>query len=75
MNNIRQMRENKGMTQGQLAEKVGVSLDTISRYETGKRDPKATELRLMAEVLNCSVDNLLNPTQAPATAQGTQAAE
>lgn len=62
MNNIRYFREKAGLTQGQLAEKMGMALDSISRYENNKREPRASDLRHMAEIFNCTVDDLLNPT-------------
>lgn len=61
MNNIRYFREKAGLTQGQLAKKMGVALDSVSRYENGKREPRASDLRHMAEIFACTVDDLLNP--------------
>ena len=63
MDNMRYLREKAGLTQGQLAKKMGVALDSISRYENGKREPRASDLRRMAEIFECTVDDLLNPTQ------------
>ena len=40
---IKSRRNNLGMTQKQLAKKVGVTDVTISRYENGKREPSFTE--------------------------------
>ena len=42
--NIRKLRENRGMTQFQLGEKMGLSESTISLYEAGKREPDAATL-------------------------------
>lgn len=47
------------ITQGQLAEKSGLSLDTISRYETGKRSPRVTDLEKIASALGRSLAELL----------------
>ncbi len=82
MNNIRYFREKTGLTQGQLAEKLGIALDSVSRYENGKREPRASDLCRMADVFNCSIDDLLrsnnvNPTQPlseAAAEQGEKAA-
>ncbi|WP_423767196.1 helix-turn-helix domain-containing protein [Cloacibacillus porcorum] len=60
MNNIRLYRKKKELTQSQLANAIGVSLDTISRYETGKRDPKSKHLVKMASVLDCTVNQLVS---------------
>lgn len=59
MNNIRKFRESYGLTQSQVAEKIGVSLDTVSRYETEKREPRASDLCQMAKLFSCSIDELL----------------
>ena len=73
MNAIREFRKKKGWTQKDLADKLGVALDTISRYETESREPRASELKKMAEIFGCSVDAILNPTPSPAAEnrQGT----
>jgi transcriptional regulator with XRE-family HTH domain len=51
MDVIRYFREKAGMTQGELAKKVGLSLMTISRYETGKRNPCVNDLKRIARAL------------------------
>src|SRR5688572_2494593 len=48
---IREARERLGLTQGELAERIGKSQDAISHYETGDRAVVVTELPLLAEVL------------------------
>lgn len=58
MESIRFFRRKLGLTQTELAKKIGCSLDTISRYETNKREPRATDLLRMADVFGCSVDEL-----------------
>lgn len=52
---IKQAREIKKLTQKQLAEKVGVSEVTISRWESGERIPKATYLSNLSNVLDVPV--------------------
>ena len=65
MNAIKQYREAAKMTQVEVANKVGVSTATLIRYESGTREPRATELLKMSELFGCTVDELLgkNPTQ------------
>ena len=58
MESIRFFRRKLGLTQTELARKIGCSLDTISRYETDKREPRASDLFKMANVFGCSVDEL-----------------
>ena len=61
MINIRYFREKNNLTQTQLAKMMGMSLDTVSRYETGKREPKASDLCKMAEIFHCTLDELMTP--------------
>ena len=58
------MREDKGMTQAELAEKSGVSLRQIQAFEMGYRDiNKASVLTVLSlsEALECDVYEILNP--------------
>lgn len=59
MTSLRKMREEKGMSQIELAKKINVKSNTISQYESDKRTPNATMLKKIAYVLNCTVDDLL----------------
>ena len=56
---IARLRREKGMTQGQLAEKVGCYTKDISRWETGKHRPAAESLKALAEALECTMDDLI----------------
>jgi transcriptional regulator with XRE-family HTH domain len=47
------------MTQGQLAEKVGVQQRDISRWENGQREPGVLIVKKMAQALGCSMDDLV----------------
>lgn len=55
---LKAAREAAGLTQAQLAEKIGVLQHHISRYEAG-REPKALVLKKMAEALNCRMEDLV----------------
>lgn len=56
---IRQLREEKGMTQAELAEKLSVSDKAVSRWETGRGYPDITLIEPLASVLGVSVSELL----------------
>lgn len=56
---LRQLRENKRMTQSQLAQKVGVTRSMISAYETDIRLPSYDVLIALASVLGTNTDYLL----------------
>lgn len=57
--NIRNMRAKNKMTQDELAEKLFVSRQTVSNYETGKSNPDIDMLVKIAEVLNADVNILI----------------
>jgi len=57
---IKQLRETRNMTQGSLAEKIGVSSKTVSKWETGKGLPDIGLLQPLARALGISVIELMN---------------
>lgn len=52
---LRRLRKAQGLTQGELAEKVGVDIKTIVRYETGKNSPKVETLELITKELGAKI--------------------
>lgn len=57
--NIKTMRKNKGMTQEELAIKLNVVRQTVSKWEKGLSVPDADMLQKLAEVLETDVSILL----------------
>lgn len=57
---LRQYRKDKGMTQQELADLLGVSNKTVSRWESGSY-PDVTTLVALARALGVTVDELLDP--------------
>lgn len=57
--NIRQLRRDAGMTQEQLAEQLGVTRQTISKWENGSSVPDADVVSKMASLLDVPVNELL----------------
>ena len=57
---IRQLRENRGLTQADLAQTLGVSSKTVSKWETAKGLPDITLLQPLALALGISVIELMN---------------
>ena len=57
---IRELREKSRMTQVQLAEKLGVSDKTVSKWETAKGYPDITLLEPIAEAFRISVTELIS---------------
>lgn len=54
------LRKEKGLTQEQLGEKVGVTNKTVSRWETGTYLPSADALLIMSELFDVSINELLS---------------
>lgn len=57
---IKENREGINLTQEQLAEKLGLTAKSISRWERGKTMPDISMLGLLADILHVSVQELLN---------------
>ena len=57
---IRKLRENKNMTQEELAEKIFVSSKAVSKWETGAGFPEISLLEPLADALDISVIELFN---------------
>ena len=60
---IKQLWESRGMTQAELAEKIGVSSKTVSKWETAKGLPDISLLQPLAQALGISVIELMNGEQ------------
>ena len=56
---IKQWRKRIGLTQEKLADLVNVHLNTLSRWELGQREPRASEIAKLCEVLGVSEVELL----------------
>ena len=56
---IREIRVQKGVQQKELATSLGIAANTLSQYETGKREPDIKTMEKIADVLNVTVDDLL----------------
>lgn len=59
MLNIKRVREEKGMTQEQLAEKANVNRSLLNQLETGKlKNTSINTLQKIADTLNCKITEL-----------------
>lgn len=57
-NRIKELRQKNNLTLKELGQKVGLAINTISRYETGKREPKLETWQKLADYFNVSVSYL-----------------
>ena len=60
---IKHLREARNMTQAELAEQIGVSSKTVSKWETAKGLPDISLLQPLAQALSISVIELMNGQQ------------
>ena len=60
--NIRMLRKKAGLTQIELAEKIGVSIATLRRWEAGETAPTGTRIIELAERLGTSPDSIVSPS-------------
>lgn len=56
---IKKLRRRKGLTQGQLGERIGVSQQVITNYERGLREPNLETLSKIAAVLGASFEQIV----------------
>ena len=57
--NIKKAREKAGLTQQDLADKLGVCQPTVAMWETQKSLPRTDKLPALAKILGCTIDELL----------------
>lgn len=60
---IQQLRQNANMTQNELAEKIFVSRDLVSKWENGERRPTYDRLVDISEIFSCEIDELTDKNQ------------
>ena len=68
MNGLIIARKRAGMTQQKLADAIGKGQSAIAQWETGSRRPNIDDLMKMAELFDCTTDELLGATRGNATA-------
>lgn len=57
---IAKLRKEKNMTQQQLADKIGISFKTVSKWETGRGMPELSLLKPLSDELEVSINELLS---------------
>ena len=58
--NLIELRKYHDLSQEELADKIGVSRQTLSKYETGESLPDIEKCKLRADVFGVTIDDLLN---------------
>ena len=67
---LRDVRQQNGLTQKQLAEKIGSDERGVRREEAGERKPGLDVILAILDNLNVSADYLLGRTDVPQVAKG-----
>ena len=65
MNRIKELRLKKGISQHRLAKEIGISEQSISKYEHNKRNPKIDKLQKLANYFGVSVSYLQGVNEIP----------
>lgn len=63
--NLIQLRKMKQMTQEDIAEKIGVTRQSIAKWESGETIPDLDKCRQLAKLFEVSLDDLANYESAP----------
>lgn len=71
---LQQLRKTKGLSQEELADRVGVSRQAVSKWESGQTAPDLERLLALSEQLNASTDYLLKGIDPSPQEQGPDAA-
>ena len=70
---LKNLRDTKGQTQGEVGKAVGKSRESVSKYEIGEREPDTAALASIAKHFNVSADYILGITDDYISLQGTNA--
>ena len=71
---LKELRKEKGLTQEQLGEKVGVTNKTVSRWETGNYMPPVECLSILSDLYGVSINEIVSGKRL-ASEEFTEAAE
>ena len=64
-NRLQQLRKNNNLSQEELAEKIGVSRQAVSKWERAEASPDTDNLILLSRLYNMSLDELLRTDSRP----------
>lgn len=58
--NLKQLRKTKKVSQEELAEKLGVSRQSISKWETGENYPSMTNIMCLCDIFHCKINDIVH---------------
>lgn len=62
---LRELRQKKGLTQRELAKRLGISPSAVGMYEQGRREPENSLLSELCRILDTTTDYLIGFTKTP----------
>lgn len=72
---LKRLRKEQGLTQMQLAEKIGVTNKTVSRWENGYYLPSVDTLKLLSEMFGVTINEIINGERTANDTEFKKAAE
>jgi transcriptional regulator with XRE-family HTH domain len=67
---LRELREAAGLTQRDLADKIGVHVDAVARWEQGRREPSWGTILALAEALGVDCTAFTTPSEGSSESRG-----
>ena len=61
---IKKLRTDKGITQKDLADKLHVTFQTVSKWEKDENEPDVSTIKELSKIFECSIDNLLSEEES-----------
>ena len=58
-NNVKKLRQAAGMTQADLASRLGITTPSITKWEKGRSNPDLINVFRMTEIFECSVNDII----------------
>nr|DAR50609.1 MAG TPA: helix-turn-helix domain protein [Caudoviricetes sp.] len=59
MQKLKEMRRRNGLTQKEIAKLLGINKNSYAKYEQGLRCPRLDMLKKLAEILHCTVGDII----------------
>jgi transcriptional regulator with XRE-family HTH domain len=70
---VYELRKEKGMTQAELGDKLGLTDKAVSRWENGESFPETAQLLPLSKIFGITIDELLNGERKPKAVEGCEA--